>query len=160
MNPTYENEPRTRVGTGTREDHERESRPYRVGEEREHAYSSDEGYSHYEKHRDLHKKSSAELERDIDRTRDRIEARARLLEERLSPTHLFEQVWDRLRGGGANEFVTNLGRDVRDHPLPLLLTGVGIAWLMRTDVRRRGELYVEYDEHDPMGYRGRYRGSS
>jgi hypothetical protein len=37
--------------------------------------------------------------------------------------------------GGAREFGTNLGRSVRDNPMPVALVCVGIAWMMTTSGR-------------------------
>src|SRR5262249_31772464 len=74
-------------------------------------------------------KSSRDLEQEIERTRERVERELRALEERLHPSHLLEQLRERLRDGGGREFVQNLGRSVRDNPLAVALTGLGIAWL-------------------------------
>ena len=100
-------------------------------------------------------KSSAEIEREIDRTRDRIESRARQLEDRLSPGQLLDQAMSRLKDSGPRDFVSNLGRDLRDNPLPVLLTGAGLAWLMSQDVRRRREEEeLFHDDLEPTGEGG------
>lgn len=74
--------------------------------------------------------TSRELELELDQTRARIDERARALQERLSPGQVFERVFDRIRDSGGREFFANLGRRVNENPLPVALTGIGIAWLM------------------------------
>src|SRR5690606_26084018 len=70
-----------------------------------------------------------ELERDIDRTRSSLGRTIDELESRLSPGQLIDQVLSTGRQHGG-EFAANLGRSVENNPLPLLLTAVGIAWMM------------------------------
>lgn len=129
MNPTHENESRGYTPTA--------------------AHRDDDRTRAYDKDRDHGSRSCAQIERDIERTRSRIEMRAAQLEERLSPGQLMDRAMERVRGGSANEFLTNLGRDVRDNPLPLLITGVGLAWLMRADSgNRRDEARFDYEDYD------------
>lgn len=75
-------------------------------------------------------KSSAEIEREVETTRARLTGTIEELKERASPGQLFEQVIDYARGSGGQEFMRNLGGAVRDNPLPLLLIGAGIGWMM------------------------------
>lgn len=70
-----------------------------------------------------------EIERDIERTRVSLGHTIDELENRLSPGELLDQVLGAARRHGG-DFATNLGRSAENHPLPLLLTGVGIAWMM------------------------------
>lgn len=69
------------------------------------------------------------LERDIDRTRSSLDRTMDELESRLSPGQLVDQALSMGRQHGG-ELAANLGRSVENHPLPLLLTAVGIAWMM------------------------------
>lgn len=71
----------------------------------------------------------AELERDIDRTRANLGRTVDELEHRLSPGELVDQALGMAREHGG-EFATNLGRSVKNNPVPMLLTGVGLAWMM------------------------------
>lgn len=70
-----------------------------------------------------------QIERDIDRTRTSLGRTIDELESRLSPGQLLDQVIGTARRHGG-DFATNLGRSAENHPLPLLLTAVGIAWMM------------------------------
>ena len=84
-------------------------------------------------------KSSAQLEREAEQTRSQLAATLEELRGRVSPGQLLDQTLDFARDSNAGEFVRNLGRDARDNPLPLALIGTGIAWLMMTNGRRRGD---------------------
>jgi ElaB/YqjD/DUF883 family membrane-anchored ribosome-binding protein len=70
-----------------------------------------------------------EIERDIDRTRISLGRTIDELESRLSPGQMLDQVLGVARRHGG-DFATNLGRSAENHPMPLLLTAVGIAWMM------------------------------
>lgn len=70
-----------------------------------------------------------EIERDIDRTRTSLGRTIDELENRLSPGQLLDQALGMAREHGG-EFATNLGRSVENNPVPMLLTAVGIAWMM------------------------------
>lgn len=71
----------------------------------------------------------AELEQDIDRTRASLGRTVDELEHRLSPGELIDQALGMAREHGG-EFATNLGRSVKNNPIPMLLTSVGLAWMM------------------------------
>ena len=83
----------------------------------------------------------ARIERDIDRTRASLGRTVDALERRLSPGELVDQALGMAREHGG-EFATNLGRSVRNNPVPVILTGIGLAWMMassnepRAPVRR------------------------
>ena len=70
-------------------------------------------------------RSSEEVRRDIERTLAQMDATVDALADKISPQHLIDQAWERLRGG-ADE---GIGRVVREHPIPVALVGVGLGWL-------------------------------
>lgn len=74
-------------------------------------------------------KDPAELERDIDQTRGRLEHTIDALESRLSPGQMLDRALGMAREQGG-DFATNLGRSVRNNPMPVILTSVGLAWMM------------------------------
>lgn len=94
-------------------------------------------------------KDPERIERDIDRTRASLGRTVDALERRLSPGELVDQALGLAREHGG-EFATNLGRSVRNNPMPVILTGVGLAWMMassnepRAPTRRAG--YGGYQE--------------
>ena len=81
-------------------------------------------------------RSSAEVERDVEDTRARLTGTLEQLRDRASPGQLFEQALDYAKRSGGTDFARNLAASVRDNPLPLLLIGAGVGWLMLSD--RRG----------------------
>ncbi|WP_207538123.1 DUF3618 domain-containing protein [Sabulicella rubraurantiaca] len=79
-------------------------------------------------------KSPAELEREVEQTRNNVSETLDTLREKLRPSQIMDEVMeeatDWIRGSGGTEFVSNLGATVRDNPLPVVLIGVGIAWML------------------------------
>jgi hypothetical protein len=73
---------------------------------------------------------SEELERQARRTRGDLTATIEQLRVRMTPGRLIDQIIDYMRDGPAADFTRNLGREVRDNPIPLVLIGIGVAWLM------------------------------
>lgn len=74
-------------------------------------------------------KSSAELEREVEAQRHRVSDTIDEIQGKMSPGQLLDEVMDYTKGGGM-EFAQNLGRSVRDNPLPVVLVGAGLLWLM------------------------------
>ncbi len=75
-------------------------------------------------------RSAAEIERDVETTRARVSGTLEELREKASPGQLFEQALDYARHSGGPDFARNLGQSIRDNPIPVLLIGAGIGWLM------------------------------
>jgi hypothetical protein len=74
-------------------------------------------------------RSSAELERDLDRIRMEMDQTISQIEHRLSPSRLIDQALERMRGGPA-VFASNLGRTMRHHPVPTAFFAAGLGWLL------------------------------
>jgi hypothetical protein len=74
-------------------------------------------------------RSSAELERELDRIRMEMDQTISQIEHRLSPHRLIDQALERMRGGPA-AFASNLGRTVRHHPVPTAFFAAGLGWLL------------------------------
>lgn len=73
-------------------------------------------------------KDPALLEREIDQQRADIDHIVDALENKLSPGQLFDRLVNFSKGNGG-ELAQNLGATIKAHPLPALLTSVGLAWL-------------------------------
>jgi len=73
---------------------------------------------------------SEQLEREAEVTRWRLSQTLEELRGRMTPGQAVDQLLDYTRNGPAGEFLRNLGREVRENPMPLVLIGIGIAWLM------------------------------
>lgn len=74
-------------------------------------------------------KSSAELQREIEMQRSRVENTIDEIQAKLSPGQLVDELLAYTKGGGG-EFVSTLQRQVTSNPLPVALLGVSLAWLM------------------------------
>lgn len=74
-------------------------------------------------------KSPERLEREVDQARASLGRTAGQLSNRLSPGELMDQALGMAREHGG-EFGRNLSSQVKNNPLPLILTGVGISWMM------------------------------
>jgi ElaB/YqjD/DUF883 family membrane-anchored ribosome-binding protein len=79
---------------------------------------------------DTNQKTSADLQREIDRDRERIGQRIDAIQERMSPGQLVDEVIAYAKGSGGAEYVNNLGYALKNNPLPVALIGVSLAWLM------------------------------
>ena len=73
--------------------------------------------------------SPSTIEKQIDAKRADIDRTLSALEQQFSPSQMFDRGVGLMRENGG-EFVQNIGRQFRDNPLPLLLTGVGLVWAM------------------------------
>lgn len=71
-----------------------------------------------------------QLEAEIAHTRADMDETLQAIEERLTTGRLIDQGLDYFRRSGGQEFVSNLGTSVKQHPLPVTLVGIGLAWLM------------------------------
>jgi ElaB/YqjD/DUF883 family membrane-anchored ribosome-binding protein len=85
--------------------------------------------SYKEEFREDADKSPKDLEHEIDETRARMEHTLDLLERKLSPSDMFEEAFRVVRRNSGT-FAHNLSTEVQNKPLPALLAGVGLAWLM------------------------------
>jgi hypothetical protein len=74
--------------------------------------------------------SAAEIQRDIDQDRRRIEERIDAIQERMSPGQLIDEVLDYFKSSGGGVYVANLRTAVKGNPIPVALMGVSMAWLM------------------------------
>ena len=75
-------------------------------------------------------KTAAELEREIQVQRTRVESTIDQIQERLSPGQLVDELLSYGKSHGGGDFVANLGRSATSNPLPVALVGIGLAWLM------------------------------
>ncbi|MGB3338458.1 MAG: DUF3618 domain-containing protein [Devosia sp.] len=78
---------------------------------------------------DSEQKSSAELQREIEMQRAKVESTIDEIQGKLSPGQLVDELLAYTKGGGG-EFISGLQRNVTANPLPVALLGVSIAWLM------------------------------
>ncbi|MDB6012209.1 MAG: Protein of uncharacterized function [Gammaproteobacteria bacterium] len=69
------------------------------------------------------------IARDLDKTRSNVNETLDALEARLSPGQILDRTLAFMRENGG-EFVGNLGTAVKQNPVPTIVTGIGLAWLI------------------------------
>jgi hypothetical protein len=74
-------------------------------------------------------RTSAEIEREVEQQRARVEDTIDQITQKLSPGQLIDELLAYSKGGGG-AFVGNLQRTVVANPVPAALLGVSLAWLM------------------------------
>ena len=70
------------------------------------------------------------IERDLEGTRSRLNQGLNELQEKVAPRQLAGDFVDYVRQSGGSEFAQNLMASVRRNPVPVVLVGVGLLWLM------------------------------
>ena len=80
---------------------------------------------------------TGEIERELDDTRSRLDATIGALQQRLAPATVVDQAVEYFKEGGGVEIGRNIGRSVRDNPIPVALIGIGLGWLMMSGSRRQ-----------------------
>jgi Protein of unknown function (DUF3618) len=99
-------------------------------------------------------KSPEEVQSEVRESRGEVEEALEAIEDRLSPGQLFDQAVDYLRSSSGTDFIRTLGIAIRDNPVPVVLVGIGLAWLMLSGARSRPRGYYEdelLDEHAGAG---------
>ena len=76
-----------------------------------------------------------QIERDLAKTRERLDSRLDQLQDRLSPGQLVNDAFAYFKGGDGADFTQEVVTKLKANPLPALLTGVGIAWMMASSNR-------------------------
>lgn len=83
-------------------------------------------------------KSQNRLEREVDQARERLGKTASELSDRLSPGELIDQAFSMAREHGG-ELGRNFGSQVKNNPIPMILTSVGVSWMMMSSGKNAGE---------------------
>lgn len=84
------------------------------------------------------------IERDIDETRADMRATLEALERRFSFDRLVDLTVGRIRERGG-QFAGNLTDAAAENPMPLLLTSIGLGWMMLTSRRGPSERSFAHD---------------
>ena len=71
-----------------------------------------------------------QIEQDLAQTRARLDRRLDELGDRLSPNQLVNDALSHVTGGDGADFTQTLIAKAKANPVPAVLVGVGIAWLM------------------------------
>jgi Protein of unknown function (DUF3618) len=73
---------------------------------------------------------SARFEREAEETLRQLSGTLEELRGRMTPGRVVDQVIDYTRDSPAADFLRNIGQEVRQNPMPLVLVGIGILWLL------------------------------
>jgi len=99
------------------------------------------------------------LEREVNEKRANLDRTLEAVEQQLSPSQLIDQTMGYFKEHGG-DMTQSIGRSIKDNPLPLVLTGVGLAWLMASQSSGRSAPSNQYSSHyrDRLvnGYDDRY----
>ena len=79
---------------------------------------------------------TGEIERELDDTRSRLDDTIGALQRKVAPGTLVDQAVEYFSEGGGMEIGRNLGRRMRDNPIPVALIGVGVGWLLLANSRQ------------------------
>lgn len=96
-------------------------------------------------------RSSAEIRREIERTRSHMDETVDRIGDKLSAARIVDEIWQRFRAG---EGPAMLGEAVREHPRPFALMGLGLGLLAVEQTRERRQ----HDGHTGPGTYARAEG--
>jgi len=87
---------------------------------------------------------SEQLEREAEQARFHLAESLNELRLRATPGQIVDQIADYAREGPVGDFLGNLTREMRDNPVPLLLIGIAITWLVvSTSLSPRSKTTIE-----------------
>lgn len=75
------------------------------------------------------------IERDLDQTRSRLNSHLSVLQRRLTPGQVVDDLMRYFHGREGADFGRSLADSVRSNPLPAAITGIGLTWLMASNPR-------------------------
>ena len=99
-------------------------------------------------------KTSAELEREVEDVRGRIDQTVEALKDKMQPREMFDEA-TKMMGGASNKVLTTAVEQLRENPIPIALIGLGMAWLAISQTRGRGSAGAVYQG---AGYYPTYEG--
>jgi hypothetical protein len=73
---------------------------------------------------------SERIEQQARHHRARLSETIEALRDRITPGQVVDQVAGYAQHGPAAEFFRNLGREIRENPLPITVIAIGVAWLI------------------------------
>lgn len=101
---------------------------------------------------DMHKEPE-QLEREVQAAREQLSHTVDEISSRLSPGELLDQALNVTKGYGG-DFARNLGQQAKDNPLALMVTGVGMAWMMLGDQQKSND-HTQGHQSYPSGAQAR-----
>ena len=100
--------------------------------------------------------TSSQIEREVEATRANVEDTVEALKDKMSIGQMVDEASRYFGDKGGSQLVSNLGTQIRDNPLPLLLIGAGVAWLMtgrgtQVGSRRGYRGYGDDSDYESLG---------
>ena len=89
------------------------------------------------------------IEREQAATRARLDSTFAALQQKLSPGELVGQAVTYFKDGSGMELSHNIGRSLRDNPMPLALIGVGLGWLVLAGKRQPSAAFNTTSGYSP-----------
>ena len=102
-------------------------------------------------------KSSAEIEREVEDARGRIDQTVEALKDKMQPKELIDEA-TRVMSGASNKVLTTAVEQLRENPIPIALIGLGVAWLAIAQTRRGTPRGLTGDMANGEGYYPTYEG--
>lgn len=103
-------------------------------------------------------KSAADVEREVEASRGRLNRTAEALKQKMAPGELFEEASHRL-GSASQAVLTKVVEQARENPLPMALIGLGAAWLLVSAGRSKPARASQHRYHH-ADYDGGYRNTA
>ncbi|MDP3274993.1 MAG: DUF3618 domain-containing protein [Deltaproteobacteria bacterium] len=75
-------------------------------------------------------RTSAEIEREVEATREDLDRTLDALKDKMSAGQLIDEFSHYFKGSSASDMFSTLGAQVRQNPMALAMVGAGLAWLM------------------------------
>ena len=103
------------------------------------------------------------IERELAATRARLDGTIDALQQKLSPGELMSQAVTYFKEGSGMDLSHNIGRSLRDNPVPVALIGLGLGWLVVAASRRSEATNASSRQADAGRYQyrsGAYRYAS
>jgi ElaB/YqjD/DUF883 family membrane-anchored ribosome-binding protein len=91
---------------------------------------------------------AAQVQSDVDTIRSEMSHTLMELEERFSLREIMDEVFSSARRArsGSGDFLKNLGGTLRDHPIPVLLIGAGVASLLASERTSKSQVIVRSEK--------------
>jgi hypothetical protein len=106
-------------------------------------------------------KTAAEVEREVEASRQDLDRTVEALKEKMTPGQLFDEA-SRAMGGAGNQILAKFVEQAKENPMPLAVMGLGLAWLMSSQNKPRAQSYGAYragyagEHYSADGYGGPY----
>jgi hypothetical protein len=89
-------------------------------------------------------KSAADVEREVETSRSNLDRTMEALKDKMTPGQLFDEA-SRALGSTGQQVFSKFVEQAKDNPMPLAVMGLGLAWLMTSNGKKRSYGYASYE---------------